>query len=48
MEETKRTIAVLGSTGSVGEQALDVADKFGLGVSCISPSFGTAPSGKWI
>ena len=36
MEETKRTIAVLGSTGSVGEQALDVADKFGLGVSCIS------------
>lgn len=36
MENTKRTIAVLGSTGSVGEQALDVAEKFGLNVSCIS------------
>ena len=32
----KPTISVLGSTGSVGEQALDVADKFGLGVSCVS------------
>ena len=32
----KRRIAVLGSTGSVGEQALDVADKFDLQVSCIS------------
>ena len=32
----KRRISVLGSTGSVGEQALDVADKFGLEVSCIS------------
>ena len=36
MIDTKRKIAVLGSTGSVGEQALDVADKFGLEVSCIS------------
>lgn len=36
MEDNKRVIAVLGSTGSVGEQALDVADKFGLKVSCIS------------
>ncbi len=34
--QEKRRVAVLGSTGSVGEQALDVADKFGLEVSCIS------------
>ena len=34
MENKK--IAVLGSTGSVGEQALDVADKFGMRVSAIS------------
>ena len=33
---SNRTIAVLGSTGSVGEQALDVADKFGIKVSCVS------------
>ncbi|MBQ7376618.1 MAG: 1-deoxy-D-xylulose-5-phosphate reductoisomerase [Clostridia bacterium] len=32
----KQTISVLGSTGSVGEQALDVADKFGLRVSSVS------------
>ena len=32
----KQTISVLGSTGSVGEQALDVADKFGLHVSSVS------------
>ena len=32
----KKNIAVLGSTGSVGEQALDVADKFGMRVSAIS------------
>ncbi len=31
-----RNIAVLGSTGSVGEQALDVADKLGMRVSAIS------------
>ena len=31
-----KNIAVLGSTGSVGEQALDVADKFGMTVSAIS------------
>jgi len=33
---TEKNIAVLGSTGSVGEQALDVADKFGMRVSAIS------------
>ena len=33
---TNKNIAVLGSTGSVGEQALDVADKFGMRVSAIS------------
>ena len=32
----RKNIAVLGSTGSVGEQALDVADKFGFNVSAIS------------
>ena len=32
----KKNIAVLGSTGSVGEQALDVAEKFGMSVSAIS------------
>ena len=32
----RKNIAVLGSTGSVGEQALDVADKFGMTVSAIS------------
>ncbi len=32
----EKNIAVLGSTGSVGEQALDVADKFGMNVSAIS------------
>lgn len=36
MKEIKKNIAVLGSTGSVGEQALDVADKFSLDVSAIS------------
>ncbi len=33
---TDRNIAVLGSTGSVGEQALDVAYNFGMRVSAIS------------
>ena len=32
----EKNIAVLGSTGSVGEQALDVADKFSMRVSAIS------------
>ncbi len=32
----KKNIAVLGSTGSVGEQALDVAERFGMTVSAIS------------
>ena len=32
----RKNIAVLGSTGSVGAQALDVADKFGMTVSAIS------------
>ena len=36
MKEIKKNVAVLGSTGSVGEQALDVADKFSLNVSAIS------------
>ncbi len=34
--ENPKRISVLGSTGSVGEQALDVADKFGLAVNSIS------------
>ncbi len=33
---TEKNIAVLGSTGSVGEQALDVADKFSMNVTAIS------------
>ena len=36
MDMNKKNIAVLGSTGSVGEQALDVADKFSMNVSAIS------------
>ena len=36
METMNKNIAVLGSTGSVGEQALDVAEKFGFKVSAIS------------
>ena len=32
----EKNIAILGSTGSVGEQALDVADKFSMRVSAIS------------
>lgn len=32
----RKNIAILGSTGSVGEQALDVADKLGMRVSAIS------------
>ncbi len=36
MSKRERRVAVLGSTGSVGEQAHDVAEKFGLDVSCIS------------
>lgn len=36
MSLERRKISVLGSTGSVGEQALDVADKFDLEVSAIS------------
>ena len=35
-EMERKNIAVLGSTGSVGEQALDVAEKFGMTVSAIS------------
>ena len=33
---SEKSISVLGSTGSVGEQALDVAEKFGLRVNSIS------------
>ena len=36
MSLERRKISVLGSTGSVGEQALDVADKFDLEVTAIS------------
>lgn len=36
MDMNEKNIAVLGSTGSVGEQALDVADKFSMNVSAIS------------
>ena len=35
-DHSQKTVAVLGSTGSVGEQALDVADKHGMRVSAIS------------
>ena len=35
-ENEKTVISVLGSTGSVGEQALDVADKLGLKVNSVS------------
>ena len=35
-ENEKPVISVLGSTGSVGEQALDVADKLGLKVNSVS------------
>ena len=34
--ESSKVVSVLGSTGSVGEQALDVADKFGYKVTSIS------------
>ena len=36
MEENKKIIGVLGSTGSVGEQALDAAEKMGMTVDVIS------------
>ena len=36
MEYTQTNVAVLGSTGSVGEQALDVADRLSMKVSAIS------------
>lgn len=36
MNDEQRIISVLGSTGSVGEQGLNVADKFGLKVASIS------------
>ncbi len=36
MQNNKYRVSVLGSTGSVGEQALDVADKFGFCVENIS------------
>lgn len=36
LENSKPAISVLGSTGSVGEQALDVAEKFGLRVNSVS------------
>ena len=35
-KERKPIISVLGSTGSVGEQALDVAEKFGIKVNSVS------------
>ena len=36
MEYTQTKVAVLGSTGSVGEQALDVADRLSMNVTAIS------------
>ena len=36
MELCEKNIAVLGSTGSVGEQAMDVAEKMNIRVSAIS------------
>jgi len=36
MTEERRNIAILGSTGSVGEQAIDVAEKMNMQVSAIS------------
>ena len=33
---TEKNIAILGSTGSVGEQAIDVAEKMNMRVSAIS------------
>ena len=36
MSLNKPSMIVLGSTGSVGEQAIDVAEKFGVGVDAIS------------
>lgn len=35
-EKSRPAVSVLGSTGSVGEQALDVAEKFGLRVNSVS------------
>ena len=35
-DHSQKNVAVLGSTGSVGEQALDVADKHGMQVTAIS------------
>jgi len=35
-QEIRKNVAVLGSTGSVGEQALDVADRLSMNVSSIS------------
>ena len=32
----EKRISILGSTGSVGEQGIDVADKFGMSVVCLS------------
>ncbi len=36
MDYTKTNVAILGSTGSVGEQALDVADRLSMNVTAIS------------
>ena len=36
MNASEKRIAILGCTGSVGMQAFDVAEKFGMNVSCIS------------
>ncbi len=41
-DNEKRTVSVLGSTGSVGEQALDVADQHGLSVKFISANKNSA------
>lgn len=41
-ENGKPVISVLGSTGSVGEQALDVAEKFGLKVNSVSANTNAA------
>ena len=35
-QEVRKNVAVLGSTGSVGEQALDVADRLSMNVTSIS------------
>ena len=45
---TQKNIAILGSTGSVGEQAIDVAEKMGYSKPSVSRAVGLLKKGEFL